>query len=85
MFHSSQQSSNLVADNRELYKSYKIKDKDYSDSHNRNVLRFKENTYLVPARSSLLLKRIKEIDMEKGVVNVSYTHLVWFNVKGLPA
>ena len=23
--------------------------------------------------------------MEKGVVNVSYTHLVWFNVKGLPA
>jgi hypothetical protein len=48
-------------------------------------LLFNGDTYLIPTRTFLLLKRIKKIDMVEGIASVEYTHLVWMNLKGIPA
>jgi predicted ribosome-associated RNA-binding protein Tma20 len=51
--------------------------------HKGNVLLFNSDSYLIPTKIILILKRLKKIDMKEGIVIVDYTHLVWINLKGL--
>ena len=49
----------------------------------RFALLFYGDTYLIPTKTFLLLKRFKKIDMTEGIVTIDYTHLVWMNLKGI--
>jgi hypothetical protein len=55
----------------------------HATDYSRNLLLFDGDTYLIPTKTFLILKRLKKIDMTEGVVTVDYTHLVWINLKGL--
>jgi hypothetical protein len=57
----------------------------HATNYSRNLLLFDGDTYLIPTKTFLILKRLKKIDMKEGAVTVDYTHLVWMNLKGLPA
>ncbi|CDW83184.1 UNKNOWN [Stylonychia lemnae] len=48
------------------------------------VLIHNDKTILIPARTKLLLKRIKEVDMNRGICVLNYTQLVWLCCAGLP-
>ena len=51
---------------------------------NDKVLKVGRDVYIIPCKTKLLVKRIKSVDMDAGIVTMNYTQLVWINVKGAP-
>ena len=48
------------------------------------VLLFDNNTYFLPVKSKLLLKGIKNFDIQSSTGTILFTLLVWINLKGVP-
>ena len=48
------------------------------------MLKFGKDVYVLPCKTKLLVKRIKSVNMDDGIVTMNYTQLVWINVKGAP-
>jgi hypothetical protein len=51
---------------------------------NNKLLKVGNDVYMIPCKTKLLVKRIKSVDMNAGIVTTNYTQLVWINLKGFP-
>jgi hypothetical protein len=51
---------------------------------NMKVLLHGDNTYLLPVSNKLIVKRMKDFDMQRGVATLNYTHVLWIRCKGAP-
>lgn len=57
---------------------------DKKHEWNNKVLLFNNNTYFLPIKSKLLLKGIKNFDIQDSSGTILFTLLVWINLKGAP-